>query len=64
MVLIGTEFVLGVENVTLHEISAQLFVSTSVPEFEIKLVLIGTEFVLGVNMKVVDNCVSFLMALV
>jgi len=36
MVLIGTEFVLGVENVTFHEISAQLFVSTSVPEFEIK----------------------------
>ena len=30
----------------------------------LKLVLIGTELVLGVNMKVLDNFVSFLVALV
>ena len=40
-------------------ISAQLS-----PNLKWKLVLVGTELVLGVNMKVVDNCVSFLMPLV
>jgi len=56
--------ILHVGHSNFHEISAQLFASTSVPEFEIKLVLIGTEFVLGVNTKVVEKNVSFLMALV
>jgi len=40
-------------------ISAQLF-----PNLKWKLVLIGTELVFGVNMKVLDNFVSFPMALV
>ena len=38
--------------------------STTFPNLKWKLVLIGTELVLGVNMKVLDNFVSFLVALV